>query len=99
MRIFLKNSPLKFCNDIDYVDNIAKDMVDHFNTYLLTLKTWRGGFEIQVNVVDKETLEKARLTPEEYRDLVVRIGGYSDYFVKLSDEMQREVILRTEHQI
>ena len=35
----------------------------------------------------------------EYRDLVVRIGGYSDYFVRLSDNMQKEVILRTEHEL
>ena len=59
----------------------------------------RGGFEIQINVIDKQTLEKARINPEEYRDLVVRIGGYSDYFVKLSENMQAEVILRTEHSI
>ncbi len=59
----------------------------------------RGGFEIQINVIDKETLEKARKNPEQYRDLVVRIGGYSDYFVKLSPNMQAEVILRTEHNI
>lgn len=59
----------------------------------------RGGFEIQINVIDKETLEKARINPEAYRDLVVRIGGYSDYFVKLSENMQAEVILRTEHNI
>jgi len=59
----------------------------------------RGGFEIQINVIDKETLEKARQNPEQYRDLVVRIGGYSDYFVKLSKNMQAEVILRTEHNI
>ena len=59
----------------------------------------RGGFEIQINVIDKETLEKAIVNPEEYRDLVVRIGGYSDYFVKLTPEMQKEVILRTEHEI
>ena len=52
---------------------------------------------MQINVIDKETLEKAVITPEEYRDLVVRIGGYSDYFVKLSPEMQEELILRTEH--
>ncbi len=58
-----------------------------------------GGFEIQINVIDKETLEKAVLNPEDYRDLVVRIGGYSDYFVKLSPKMQQEVILRTEHEI
>ncbi|MBE6609203.1 MAG: hypothetical protein E7634_00890 [Ruminococcaceae bacterium] len=59
----------------------------------------RGGFELQINVTDKELLEKARKNPEEYRDLVVRIGGYSDYFTKLSPEMQQEVILRTEHRI
>jgi len=59
----------------------------------------RKGFEIQINVVDREVLEKARQHPEEYRDLVVRVGGYSDYFTKLSSEMQQEVILRTEHRI
>lgn len=57
----------------------------------------RGGFEMQINVTDKEILEKARRCPEEYRDLTVRIGGYSDYFTRLSPEMQAEVILRTEH--
>ena len=63
------------------------------------IKTYikRGGFEMQINVIDKETLEKAVINPEEYKDLVVRIGGYSDYFVKLSPQMQEELILRTEH--
>ena len=59
----------------------------------------RGGFELQINVTDRELLERARLSPEEYRDLVVRIGGYSDYFTRLSTEMQQEVILRTEHRL
>lgn len=59
----------------------------------------RGGFEIQINVTDAETLKKAQQNPENYRDLVVRIGGYSDYFVKLSPAMQAEVLLRTEHEI
>ena len=59
----------------------------------------RGGFEMQINVTDKETLRRAKENPEEYRDLVVRVGGYSDYFAKLSPQMQEEVILRTEHQI
>ena len=65
------------------------------------IKTYikRGGFEIQINVTDKETLEEAVKYPEKYRDLVVRIGGYSDYFVKLTPEMQQEVILRTEHSL
>ena len=48
---------------------------------------------------DRETLERAVKSPEQYRDLVVRIGGYSDYFTRLSPEMQKEVILRTEHKI
>lgn len=59
----------------------------------------RGGFELQINVVDKDTLKKAKQNPEEYRDLIVRIGGYSDYFTKISPEMQDELILRTEHKI
>jgi formate C-acetyltransferase len=59
----------------------------------------RGGFEVQVNVVDNATLLKAQKNPEQYRDLVVRIGGYSDYFVGLSPEMQAEVIARFEHSI
>lgn len=65
------------------------------------IKTYiaRGGFEIQINVTDRKTLLAARENPEEYRDLVVRIGGYSDYFVALSPAMQSEVILRTEHDI
>lgn len=64
------------------------------NLILTYLK--RGGFETQINVVDHETLQKAVKNPEEYRDLVVRIGGYTDYFTRLSSEMQSEVMLRTE---
>ena len=59
----------------------------------------RGGFELQINVVDRETLEKAQNDPDGYKDLVVRVGGYSDYFVKLSPTMQREVLARTEYQL
>lgn len=59
----------------------------------------RGGFELQINVIDRETLENARQNPKNYRDLIVRIGGYSDYFTRLSPEMQEEVIQRTEHKI
>ena len=66
---------------------------------LIKVYMQRGGFEMQINVTDRETLEKARANPEAYRDLVVRIGGYSDYFTKLSPEMQDEIILRTEHDI
>lgn len=57
----------------------------------------RGGFEIQVNVVGKETLLAAQEHPEQYQDLLVRVAGYSDYFVHLNRNMQEEVIARTEH--
>ena len=56
-----------------------------------------GGFEVQINVVDNETLRNAQAHPEQYKDLVVRIGGYSDYFTLLSREMQEEIIARTSH--
>jgi formate C-acetyltransferase len=66
---------------------------------LIKVYLQRGGFEMQINVTDKALLEDARKNPEAHRDLVVRIGGYSDYFVKLSPQMQDEIILRTEHHI
>jgi len=56
----------------------------------------RGGFETQINVVDADTLKEAREHPEDHRDLIVRIGGYADYFTRLSPEMQDEIIMRTE---
>ncbi len=59
----------------------------------------RGGFEMQINVVDRDTLLCAQRDPESYKDLVVRIGGYSDYFTKISPGMQAEVLLRSEHNI
>jgi len=55
------------------------------------------GHHIQFNVVNAETLKKAKKTPEKYRDLIVRVAGYSDYFVDLSVKLQDEIISRTEH--
>jgi len=56
----------------------------------------RGGFEIQVNVVGKDDLLDAQQHPEKYSDLLVRVAGYSDYFVHLNRNMQDEIIQRTE---
>lgn len=69
------------------------------STLSALIKTFleRGGFEMQINVTDKQRLLDAQRCPEEHQDLVVRIGGYSDYFVRLSPTMQAEVIERTEH--
>ena len=57
-----------------------------------------GGHHLQFNVVDRATLQAARENPEAYRDLIVRVAGYSDYFCDLSDALQLEIISRTEHQ-
>ena len=57
-----------------------------------------GGHHIQFNVVDTATLQAARKCPEEYRDLLVRMAGYSDYFNDMNADLQQEVIERTENE-
>jgi formate C-acetyltransferase len=54
------------------------------------------GHHIQFNVVDAETLRQAQAKPEEYQNLIVRVAGYSDYFVDLGKDLQNEIIARTE---
>jgi len=56
-----------------------------------------GGHHVQFNVVTAATLRKAQAHPEAYRDLIVRVAGYSDYFVDIGPELQNEIISRTEH--
>lgn len=56
------------------------------------------GHHIQFNVVDAATLRAAKEHPEDYRDLIVRVAGYSDYFCDLGEALQDEIIARTEHQ-
>jgi formate C-acetyltransferase len=55
------------------------------------------GHHIQFNVINSEALRDAQKHPEKYRDLIIRVAGYSDYFVDLSLELQNEIIKRTEH--
>jgi len=55
------------------------------------------GHHIQFNVVTAETLREAQKHPEKYRDLIVRVAGYSDYFVDIGPDLQEEIIRRTEH--
>ncbi len=59
----------------------------------------QGGMEIQYNVVDAETLRKAQEHPEDYHNLVVRIAGFSAYFVDMTTEMQNDIISRAEHRV
>jgi len=57
------------------------------------LKLWH----LQFNIVNRSTLLAARADPEKYRNLLVRVAGYSAYFVDLSPQLQEEIIRRTEH--
>ena len=58
-----------------------------------------GGMEVQYNVVDTETLKDAQTNPEKYRDLVVRIAGYSAYFIELGTDLQNDIISRNENRL
>jgi len=57
----------------------------------------QGGMQLQINVCDADTLRAAQVDPESYGSLIVRVGGYSDYFVRLSKVLQDEIIERTAH--
>ena len=57
-----------------------------------------GGHHIQFNIVDTETLLDAQKHPDNYRDLLVRVAGYSDYFNDMTEQLQNEIIARTENE-
>jgi formate C-acetyltransferase len=59
----------------------------------------QGGMQVQISVLDSKEMRNAQKNPEKYEDLIVRIGGYSEYFNGLEKELQETVIKRTEHGI
>lgn len=196
MHLTFKNSGLKFGNDIEYVDEIGRDIINFYNSYLRTKKTWRsgwytggcspfnraadngaavgalpngkreaeslygdsigatpgndingptallnsclafdhtlagsgfilnmkfdkslfntetgiggfislwktyfgrGGQQLSVTVVSREELLDAAINPDAHRNLIVRVGGFSEYFVNLTPELQQNVIQRTDY--
>lgn len=64
------------------------------------IKSWRDLklWHIQFNIINQETLLAAKANPEQYRSLIVRVAGYSAYFVNLSDELQNDIISRTSNE-
>jgi formate C-acetyltransferase len=68
-------------------------------TYLIRSYFSMDGHHIQFNVITAETLRKAQENPDQYKDLIVRVAGYSDYFVDLGIDLQNEIIYRTEQGI
>jgi pyruvate formate-lyase/glycerol dehydratase family glycyl radical enzyme len=82
-----KFSP-QFFEDEDSYNNLTALIRSYFSL---------DGHHIQFNVVNAETLKEAQKHPELYRDLIVRVAGYSDYFNDLGEDLQNEIIRRTEH--
>ena len=62
---------------------------------LLRTASILGNGEMQFSYVDNEVMKKAQLEPDKYRDLIIRVAGYSAYFVELCKEVQDEIISRT----
>lgn len=79
------NEPMRVCALVDDCIARGKSIFE------------RGGIEMQVNVIDLKTLIEAREHPELHSDIIVRIGGYSDYFVRLGAALKQEIIDRTEY--
>jgi formate C-acetyltransferase len=66
---------------------------------LITTFFEKGGYHIQWNMIGRDTLLSAKKNPEKHRDLLVRVAGYSAFFVELAPEVQDEIIGRTEQVI
>jgi pyruvate formate-lyase/glycerol dehydratase family glycyl radical enzyme len=81
----------KFTPSVVTGDQGLENMVSLVRTYFNL-----DGHHIQFNVIDRKTLLNAQQHPEEYKDLIVRVAGYSDHFHNLSKELQDEIIERTE---
>lgn len=78
--------------------SLIKSVTDKKNLIsLLKSEGDLGGYHVQFNVVSTETLRQAQKTPQNYADLLVRIAGYSAYFVELREDAQESIIARTEN--
>lgn len=84
----------RFLPDVLKTDQDLDKLAQLIRTYFRL-----GGHHIQFNVVDTETLRHAQASPDEYRNLLVRVAGYSDYFVDLDLDHQEEIIRRTEQEM
>ena len=84
----------KFSSTILQSPDSMHKLIDYTNAFMKA-----GGTHIQYNILDTEQLKDAKVHPEEYPDLIVRIGGFSAYFVQLSSDIQDDVINRSEFMI
>ena len=84
----------KFSASLLASDVSIEKLIAYTNAYMAS-----GGSHIQYNIIDSEELKAAKEQPDEHKDLIVRIGGFSAYFVQLSPEIQDDVIYRSEFNI
>jgi pyruvate formate-lyase/glycerol dehydratase family glycyl radical enzyme len=84
----MKLNPQVLAGD-DGIDKLAHLIRSYFRL---------DGHHIQFNVISAETLREAQESPGQYRDLIVRVAGYSDYFIDIGQDLQDEIIARTEQQ-
>lgn len=71
----------------------------HINRFIDLVETYfidYNGYQVQWNIQDKAVYLAAKTTPSAYKDLIVRVGGYSAYFIELAPALQDEIIARTE---
>ncbi|BAR47717.1 4-hydroxyphenylacetate decarboxylase large subunit [Tannerella forsythia] len=71
----------------------AKKLIDMSSSYMR-----EGGFHVQYNIVDSKVLKDAQAHPENYRDLMVRVAGFTQYWVEIGKQVQDELIARTEYE-
>ena len=58
----------------------------------------KSAMHVQFNIMSSETMKAAQKNPEDYKDMLVRVAGYSAYFTELSKDLQDDIIARTEHE-
>jgi len=86
---------LKFTPSVLATEEGLRKLVDLIVTFFRDLKGWH----VQFNVIDAKTLREAQKNPEKYRDLIVRVAGYSALFIALDPRTQEDIIRRTEHSL
>ncbi|MCP3985838.1 MAG: formate acetyltransferase, partial [bacterium] len=84
------NVRLSFSRRNDHADNVAL-IAQYVDTYFES-----GGMQLQFNMVDSDTLKDAMANPEHYPDLIVRVSGYTGYYTRMQQDLQLEIIGRTE---
>jgi pyruvate formate-lyase/glycerol dehydratase family glycyl radical enzyme len=82
----------KFMPEVLATQDGRRKLADLVRTYFRL-----GGHHIQFNVIKAETLRDAQIHPENYQNLIVRVAGYSDYFVNIGKDLQNEILARTAH--